>query len=162
MASLSKSWKRLNKLSSWQRLIAGLAVLVAIWLVEFGPLKARPLKVPKGTSPSAWQLIFSSSSTLGFVRLGLILLALFVIASIPALFVAGRWFKGFGAGGLTADDAVAAGAQIEELKQKSKAISRRLAETTEKLAEVKAERDRFANLAKQAAAEATRLKQEIG
>jgi hypothetical protein len=163
MSSRAEIWKRLKgiKLSSWQRLIAALAVLIAIWLVEFGPLKARPLKVPTGTSPSAWQLIFSSGATLGFVRLGLILLSLFVIASIPALFVAGRWFKGFGAGGLTADDAVAADAQIEELKEKSQEISGRLAETTGKLAEVTAERDRFAHLAKQAAEEATRLSEKL-
>jgi small-conductance mechanosensitive channel len=157
-------WKRLRNLKnlSWQRLVAAFAVLIAIWLVEFGPMRAHPLEVPKGTSPSAWQLVFSNSATLGFVRLALILLALFVIASIPALFVAGRWFKGFGAGGLTADDAVAADEQIEKHKQQSRQISRRLAETMDKLAQVKAERDRFANLANQAAAEATRFKQEIG
>jgi hypothetical protein len=55
--------------------------------------------------PSLWQLLLADRLTLGFVRLSLVLLALFVIGSIPALMTAGRWMKGVGSTGVTADDA---------------------------------------------------------
>ena len=84
--------------------------------------------------PSLWQFMLSDDITLGFVRLGLVVLALFVIASVPALIVGGRWVKGFGTSGLTADDAAAANESLEEAKKK-------LDETQEHVDELTGERD---------------------
>ena len=81
------------------------AVVVAILLAARG---AWPFDIPRPrlpARPSLWQLLLSDHVTLGFVRLAFVMLAAFVIASVPALVVGGRWLKGFGAGGLVADDA---------------------------------------------------------
>lgn len=68
------------------------------WVFRSSP-SARP-------NVSLWQLLLSDRWTLGFVRIAVFLLALYAIASIAALVAGGRWIKGFGAGGLSADDAV--------------------------------------------------------
>jgi hypothetical protein len=91
-----------------QRIAAGAAVAVAIvfavqhWWVFTGS------SVPLPAKPSLAQLVLSDWVTLGLVRLGLALLAVFIIASVPALIVQGRWLKGFSASGVTADDPIAA------------------------------------------------------
>jgi hypothetical protein len=61
---------------------------------------------PRQPNASLWELVLSDRWTLGFVRVAVFLLALYAIASIAALVAGGRWIKGFGAGGLSADDAV--------------------------------------------------------
>lgn len=53
--------------------------------------------------PSLWFFLLSDSVTLGFVRLGVIAVAVYAIASIPALIMGGRWVKAFGLSGVTAD-----------------------------------------------------------
>jgi hypothetical protein len=89
------------------------AVTLAAWPSHW-PFDARP----PGGDASVWDFLLSDRLTLGFVRLSLVLLSLFVIASVPALFAAGRWLKGF-AGGVAADDSVVSHLQrdIEELRQ---------------------------------------------
>ncbi len=87
--------------------------------------------------------MFSDHVTLGFVRLGLALLALFVVASVPALIVGGRWIKAFGTGGLTADDAASANVELENAKKKLDDLALELDAARE-------ERDRAIEMARRA------------
>jgi hypothetical protein len=81
------------------------AVALAIFLAahKAWPFAGAQPKLP--ARPSLWQLLLSDQMTLGFVRLAFVMLAVFVIASVPALVAGGKWLKGLGAGGLVADDA---------------------------------------------------------
>jgi hypothetical protein len=79
------------------------AVAVVLALADWWPFDVSQPALP--ADPSFWQLMLSDDLTLGFVRLGFVMLAIFVIASVPALIAGGRWIKGFGTAGLTADDA---------------------------------------------------------
>ena len=123
-----------------QRAGAALIVVVAIIfaLTHVWPFDASPPKLP--ADPTIWQLMLSDDTTLGFVRLGLVLLTVFVVASVPALIIGGRWLKGFGTTGLTADDAADASHALEEAKSK-------LDDTTKQLDEVKQQRDEALQLA---------------
>ena len=113
---------------------AALIVLVAIIfaLTNVWPFDASPPKLP--ADPTIWQLMLSDDTTLGFVRLGLVLLTVFVVASVPALIIGGRWLKGFGTTGLTADDAADASQALDDAKAK-------LDDTARQLEAVKQERD---------------------
>jgi hypothetical protein len=111
-------------------LIAVAAIILA--LADAWPFDTSPPKLP--ADPTLWQLVLSDDITLGFVRLGLVLLAVFVVASVPALVIGGRWIKGFGTTGLTADDAADASQALEEAKTKLDA-------TAHELEAVKQERD---------------------
>jgi hypothetical protein len=90
---------------------------------------------------SLWQLLLSDHVTLGFVRLAFVMLAVFVIASVPALVAGGRWLKSFGAGGFIADDAAGLLGALEATK-------RELDRTTRDLEAAKKERDEAVELAK--------------
>jgi hypothetical protein len=97
--------------------------------------------VPIGDSPSLWQIVLSDSITLGFLKLGLMAIGLYVLASVAALVIGGRWIKGF-PGGLSADEVVKTSSEgqeaLAELKQQvtrlqterdeARAISRALLE----------------------------------
>ena len=117
-----------------QRVGAALIVLVAIIfaITNVWPFDASPPKLP--ADPTIWQLMLSDDTTLGFVRLGLVLLTVFVVASVPALIIGGRWLKGFGTTGLTADDAADASQALDDAKAK-------LDDTARQLEAVKQERD---------------------
>lgn len=91
-----------------------LAVTIVLAIAKAGPFGGT-IPVPTGTTGLLDQLL-RERFTLGLVRLGLIALALFIILSVPALMIAGRWLKGFGKEGLTADDAQDAGNTIEEMQ----------------------------------------------
>jgi hypothetical protein len=116
------------------------AVVVATLLAARSawPFDASRPRLP--ARPSLWQLLLSDHVTLGFVRLAFVMLAVFVIASVPALVVGGRWLKGFGAGGVIADDAA-------DLRSALEATQRELERTTRKLEAVKKERDKAVALA---------------
>lgn len=85
-------------------LVVSILAFRDLWVFRTAPpaLPADPEKV------SLWQFILSDRATLGFVRLAVIMVGVYALASIPALIVSGRWLKGFGASGVTADDAAAA------------------------------------------------------
>jgi hypothetical protein len=116
------------------------AVVLAILLAAESawPFDAARPKLP--ARPSLWQLLLSDHTTLGFVRLALVMLAAFVIASVPALVAGGRWLKGLGAGGFIADDAV-------DLRSALEATERKLDRTTRDLDAMKRERDEAVALA---------------
>jgi hypothetical protein len=117
-----------------QLVSAAAAVILAILLAaqSVWPFDASRPRLP--VRPSLWQLLLSDHVTLGFVRLALVMLAAFVIASVPALVAGGRWLKGFGAGGLVADDAA-------DLRNELDRTKRELDEVTRKLKDARKERD---------------------
>jgi hypothetical protein len=116
------------------------AVLLAILLAaqRAWPFDGSPPRLP--ARPSLWQLLLSDHVTLGFVRLAFVMLAVFVIASVPALAAGGRWLKGLGPGGLVADDAA-------DLRSALHATERELERTTRDLEAMKKERDEAVALA---------------
>jgi hypothetical protein len=52
-----------------------------------------------------WEVLVYDGAVLGFLKLALVMLSLYGIASVPALVAGGRWAKGLGASGVIADDA---------------------------------------------------------
>ncbi|HYZ75946.1 MAG TPA: hypothetical protein VE596_01105 [Gaiellaceae bacterium] len=70
-----------------------MAVSILLAAVRGSPFGASASRVAE-TKPSLWQLLLTDRVTLGFVRLGLVLASVFVVASVPALIVGGRWLRG--------------------------------------------------------------------
>jgi hypothetical protein len=120
--------------------LALVAIAILLALNRWWPFNTSPPGLPKD-KPTFWQFLLSDHLTLGFVRLGVVMLAVFVIASVPALVTGGRWLKGFGTTGLTADDALDADKALGDAKKE-------LDKATQELEAVKQERDdaiQFAN-----------------
>jgi hypothetical protein len=126
-----------------QRVSAAIAVVLAIFLAAESawPFDASRPKLPE--KPSLWQLLLSDHVTLGFVRLAIVMLAVFVVASVPALVAGGRWLKSFGAGGLVADDGA-------DLRRALEASERQVERTTRDLKAARKERDEAVALAARA------------
>ena len=89
-----------------QWIAAGLTLSFAVLaaLLQWWPFDTKPPSLPVGKPPSLAQFFLQDRLTLGFVRLAIAFLTVFVVISIPALVVDGRWIKGFGTGGLPVDD----------------------------------------------------------
>jgi hypothetical protein len=119
---------------SVQFVSAAAAVVLAILLAaeSVWPFDAALPKLSE--KPSLWQLLLFDHVTLGFVRLAFVMLAVFVVASVPALVAGGRWLKSFGAGGLIADEAADLRGALDKTK-------RELERTTRNLEAMKKERD---------------------
>ena len=74
--------------------------------------------------------ILNDRVLIGIVRLTLVLIAFYAIASIPALIIGGRWVKGLGTSGILADDAraasqtlaVAAEQEVDDLQRRNDAL----------------------------------------
>ena len=117
---------------------AAAAVLLAILLAARSawPFDVSRPKLP--ARPSLWQLLLSDHVTLGFVRLALVMLAAFVIASVPALVAGGRWLKGFGAAGLIADEAADLRGALNETKRELERTTRNLQVVTKERDEARA------------------------
>jgi hypothetical protein len=113
-----------------QLVSAAAAVVLAILLVAQSawPFDASRPKLP--ARPSLWQLLLSDHVTLGFVRLAVVMLAAFVVASVPALVAGGRWLKSFGARGLIADDAADLRGALEATRRDLERKTRRLEAVT--------------------------------
>ena len=113
-----------------QALAALSALLTAIVLAATSVWPFATTPPPLESKPSLWQLLLSDRATLGFARLALVALTLFVIASVPALLVAGRWLKAFGTSGLSADDAAQADATVERLESELQRLTANLEQVT--------------------------------
>ena len=74
--------------------------------------------------PSVWQYLFADRVTVGFGRLALVFGSLFLIASVVALAIAGRWMSGFG--GLSVDERESAEEHISEIEEQLKETQIRL------------------------------------
>jgi hypothetical protein len=66
---------------------------------------------------------------------------------VPALVVAGRWLKGFGTSGLTADEAQGAREKVSEVRDELQATTRKLDAATAQVARLTKERDELAAVA---------------
>jgi hypothetical protein len=67
--------------------VAAVAVAILLAARSAWPFDASRPRLP--ARPSLWQLLLSDHVTLGFVRLAFVMLAVFVIASVPALAAVG-------------------------------------------------------------------------
>lgn len=128
--------------------VAWLAVDATHWPFDESPQALNEIK-----EPSLWDFVLSDRVTVGFVRLGLVLLAGYVIVSVPALVIAGRWLRALGTGGITADRASETSERIERLE-------RQLDRSTAKLDEVTQEREEAKRLARLALQERNEAKNE--
>jgi hypothetical protein len=105
---------------------------VALALVFLAILLAVSRAWPFDASPprehaSLWQLLLADRLTLGFVRLALVAAALFLVASVPALVMGGRWLKVVGISGLTADDASDVTTELAESRREVDRLRKELA-----------------------------------
>lgn len=79
--------------------VATAAVALAVLLAALGFATfrgARPSSLPSA--------IVADRLTLGFIRIAVIVLCCYAIASVPALAVSGRWMRSIGPSGVMADD----------------------------------------------------------
>jgi hypothetical protein len=90
-------WK--VKLGTGQRIVAGAVcggvLALAIWGRTW-PFRSLPNGIEGEEHPSIWQYLLGDRTTLGFIRLGLVFASVFLIASVVALSLAGRWMSDFG------------------------------------------------------------------
>jgi cell division protein FtsX len=116
-----------------QWIAAGVFVIatVALWATSTPPFSGPVARL--AAHPSFWQIVLADRTTVGLVRMTLIMLGLFLLASIPALVVAGRWINTFGSS-MTADGARSSTKSQVELEEQ-------LRETQQILETVKAQRN---------------------
>lgn len=115
-----KKWPWTIKESQWSGAVLVAAAVLVLAATKFGPFDDPP---PLSSNPGFFELLLRERYTLGLVRLGLAVLAAFVVVSVPALIIAGRWLKGFTKEGLTADDVAEAGNSLAELETQLKDVS---------------------------------------
>lgn len=123
MKALRQLAKVIARRGQW--LAAGLAIFIASLIAGTGTWVFRA-KATTAPDSSTWQVLFSDSSTTGFVRLAVIAVSLYAIGSVAALVAGGRWMKALGAGGFHADEARASDQTIAELNARSEALAEQL------------------------------------
>jgi low affinity Fe/Cu permease len=108
-----------------QGIAAGFFVIVTIilWATSTPPFSDPPNRLP--AHPSFWQIVLADRTTVGLVRMTMIVLGLFLLASIPALVVAGRWINTFGSS-MHADAARSAASTQVQLEQRVREAERML------------------------------------
>jgi hypothetical protein len=116
--------------------LAALAIERGWWFLDSGP---RPIST--FDDPSVWQYLFADRTMLGFARLAILALAVYLIASVPALIIGGRWLKAIGAGGASADDAEQARDVVQSQRAEIERLTTELKTATEKVDELTSERD---------------------
>lgn len=80
-----------------------------------------------GDDPSVWELVLSDGPTRGFARLLLAAFAVYLVASVGALIVAGRWLRGFGTTGMSIDAAKQASKTLDEYEKQVDNLTQQLA-----------------------------------
>ncbi len=88
-----------------QFLSALAAILVISMIAAAGWWVFRPPVDPK--VDSFWKVFSSDRATMGFVRVAIIALCIYVLVSVAALVVGRRWLKTFNTDGLEVDPATA-------------------------------------------------------
>ena len=89
----------------WQYVAASLAVAGTLVLVT-GSIGPFDVDLPQlRDRASVWQVLLHDRWILGVLRVALTFVALYAIASIPALIIQGRWLRGFGSSGVSVDEA---------------------------------------------------------
>lgn len=105
--------------------LLGSSILAATRSLGF---REAPPPLSGNENPSLWQLVLSDRITLGFVKLGILMLALYAILSIPALILAGRWLRAFAPGTLAADDPLDTSQTVEALRARLRTTEAELRE----------------------------------
>lgn len=100
------------KVRQWTTAAALFVVIVVLASAGIWPFDAE---LARARELSAFDLVFRERVTLGLVRLTVASVAMFIILSVPALVLAGRWMRALGKDGLTADESVDATAAISGL-----------------------------------------------
>lgn len=102
---------RKRRIEYWAGLGA-VAISVAVAVLGLWP-------VPDPIGEDSWaELLVGDPILVGMLRLAIVAAALYFIASVPALVIAGRWAKGLGTGGIVADDARAdVDARLEQARR---------------------------------------------
>jgi hypothetical protein len=90
------------------------------------PFLSRPEAIETLKKPSLWQYLFSDPTTLGLARLAIVFGSLFIVVSVIALGIAGRWMSGFG--GLTVDERESAEERISDLEDRLRTTEEQLEE----------------------------------
>lgn len=117
---------------------AGALVLaIVVLLFDSWPV---PDRVAGG---SVLETIFRDRVLVGMLRLAIAVMAMYSMASVPALVVGGRWAKGLGTSGIVADDVrVDLGGAVAEAHSEIAVLKMDVSRLTK-------ERDELANLAAQ-------------
>ena len=95
---------------------AGLGIAVGVVAAAAGIWVFRQ-QVPPASESSFWRFLLSDRATLGFLRMAVLMIALYVIASAAALIIGGRWIKSVSTAGFTADDMRSGTTTIAALKE---------------------------------------------
>lgn len=86
------------------RLLIAAALLIAVAVIAWRRVWIFREAIPlPSRNPAWWEAFLSDRATLGFLRLALIMLALYVIASVPALVLQGRWIRAVSTRGFEVD-----------------------------------------------------------
>jgi hypothetical protein len=128
-------------------------------LQEWWPFDADPRRFERRADPSVWQLLLGDRVALGAARLGVLALTVFVVVSVPALIVTGRWLKAFGAGGVSVE-AADVSATIRALKDETHDLRDRLKGAERQARRLTRERDEARRVALQIRVELKRLKEQ--
>lgn len=100
---------------------AGLGAVV--FTIVLTSLRLWPVPGGDFTGASVIEALLYDRVLLGVLRLAILVVALYGIASVPALVAGGRWAKGVGTGGIVADDARAEiPALVSEVRQEMAAL----------------------------------------
>ncbi|MGH2788734.1 MAG: hypothetical protein ACRDJV_12670 [Actinomycetota bacterium] len=110
----------------WQFIVVGATIAGTTLLARYKvwPFGTTPLD--PGDEPSIWEVMLLDRLMIGFLRIGVVAVSLYVIVSVPALVISRRWMKGLSTAGLTADDARTADTTIEELQDELRATQEEL------------------------------------
>ena len=110
-----------SRRETWQYVFALVALVLTAYLAagERWPFDG-PAKPP--AEASVWETVLYHGAVLGFLRLGLVMVVLYAIVSVPALVVGGRWVKGFTTTGLAADDVESVNTAIKDVEEKNRRL----------------------------------------
>jgi hypothetical protein len=127
--------------SQWLAAITAAGIVLGLAGTSSWPFDGHPHTVAYYDDPSVWQFLFGDRLMVGFVRLAVVALILYLVASVPALTVAGRWMKGFGTSGLSTDDAQASRETMKDLRRDAADLAAELDKATARIDELTADRD---------------------
>lgn len=113
---------------------------VAAWR-EWWPFDASPKPVTAYEKPSIWQFLMSDRLTLGFARVLIAGLAIYVAGSVVALMIARRWLRTFGTAGLSTDEVETTSQAIRRLEGQNEDLEKKLAAAISQIDRVTRERD---------------------
>ena len=136
------------------QLLAALAAVGAsavLAYLEYWPFDASPRAVDGVRDPSVWQYLVGDRVTLGYARLTLVALAVYLLASVPALIVGGRWMKTVGTSGLGADEAEEVKETVQESKEVVDELTKKLDEAALEIDAVTKQRDEAIGVLRQIA-----------